>query len=446
VERAPRQGIVILTAISAGLALASSCFPLLAQTVRDLGAWALGAVAITGALAWLVSRAYAELASMFPTAAGVRTYTGQAFGGTAGLAVALLYLLLIVALGASETFVLTRVLDVAVPGLPATPVVLGFIGACAALNVVGVEPSGRFQAVTTFGMLGLAGALGLLFAWRAPLAPELRTSLAPMGTALPALAGSVFLFVGFEWVVSAVEEVDPTGCALPRAMSFSIGVLAATYAVLVLAFWLGLGHAELGAGVVPHLALGRAGGGALGLALMAAVSIAATVTSFNGGILGASRLVYALAREGALPRGLARLHPRFLTPWAATLVVAALALGGAALVVRTGAYEVPLLAASAIECLVFAVVLLALVRLRATRPDRPRPARAPFGAAVAIPLAVVFVALAAGCVIASGERALVTAALLGTAIPAAGTYAWIATRRAERARSKPRVLVGGAHG
>ena len=60
-------------------------------------------------------------------------------------------------------------------------------------------------------------------------------------------------------------------------------------------------------------------------------------------------------------------------------------------------------AGACIECLVFAAVSLALVRLRATQPDRPRPYRAPYGARAAIAIAAIFTILAIATVLPIGS-------------------------------------------
>jgi amino acid transporter len=426
----PRQSVLVLTAISAGLAFASSCFPLLALTVAKLGPWALAAIGASGVLVWLVSRTYAELAGIYPTSAGVRTYVGQAFGDGRGLWLALLYLFLLVALGASESTIASQVLHAVFPDLAPLPVCLGFIALCAVTNILGIEPAGKLQVVLTLGLLaGLAG-LGLVAIGRGGAPPLERAELAGLDPLATGLAGATFLFVGFEWVVSAVEEVDPRGRALPKAMSISIASLAVVYGLLALAFWLGLGRDALAGGVTPHLALGG-GIGRAGLYLMAALSITATVTAFNGGILGASRLAYALAREGVLPRPLATLSPRFLTPWVAILTMSLLTGASALGLATTQAYKVPILVGAAIECFVYAAVALAFAELRTTQPERGRPFRAPFGRGVARFLALVFAGLAIACVSAAGEWALAS----GVTLVAAGALTGGAAYRAVRARA-----------
>jgi amino acid transporter len=446
----PRSRLPVLAALSAGLAFASSCLPLLATTVASLGAWAFAAIGASGALVWLVSRVYGELAGIYPTAAGVRTYVGQAFGERRGLWLALLYLFLVVGLGAAEAFVFARVLSAVFPALPPLPLCLGFVGACAVANVLGIEPAGKLQVLLTGGLFAGLAALALTVVADPHALPVEGALPAGFGTLAGGLAGAIFLFVGFEWVVSAVEEVDPEARALPRAMSWSVAALALIYSLLALAFRVGLGHDALASGVTQHLALGAVRLGRPGLLAAAALSTAATVTCFNGGILGASRLCYALAREGVLPRPLATLGTRFLTPWVAILAVSAVTALSAALLATTGAVKVPILVGAAIECAVYAAVSLAFARLRAREPERARPYRAPFGRKVATALAIVFAGLSAACVVGAGEWAPATGASLGLAVLGTGLVARRArrsgTRRAPRGKAGWTPVLEVSHG
>src|SRR5581483_6681559 len=190
--------------------------------------------------AWLISRAYAELAGLYPTAAGVRTYVGRAFGERRGLWLALLYLSLVIGLGASECTILAHVLHAVVPALAPLPLCLALVALCALANILGFEPAGRVQSLLTFALVGGLAAAGLA-ALAPPGAPgPERATLEGLGPLAAGLGGAIFLFVGFEWVVSAVEEADPEGRALPRAMSWSVATLTALYALLALAFWASL--------------------------------------------------------------------------------------------------------------------------------------------------------------------------------------------------------------
>lgn len=90
-------------------------------------------------------------------------------------------------------------------------------------------------------------------------------------------------------------------------------------------------------------------------------------------MMGMSRVMFAMCRDNLLPRGLARVHPRFRTPYIITITMG--------VVVAVLAGLVPL---STIAELVnigtlfaFVVVSIAVVILRRTRPDLPRSFHTP---------------------------------------------------------------------
>jgi amino acid transporter len=415
----------LLAALSTGLALATSCFPLLARGVADTGVWMVVAIAAAGALAWVASRFHAELASMFPCAGGIRTYVGRAFGDRAGIALAVAYLSLVVALGAAEADALASVLSTAFPGSPPAAWIAGLIGIAVIANVIGFEIAAGLQAALGGSLvLGLVAASGgALGSGNLPAAPPPAAAVM-----IAATASATFLFLGFEWVVSAAEEVGEHRTALPRAMTVSLITLTATYGAVAIAMAVAP-PAVLSSSAAPLLVLGAVWGGRIGILVTTTLCVLATVTSFNAGILGASRLVYALARERVFPASVASVHPTFHTPVAAVLAVAAVVSGSAFLVARTGMRELPVVVGAAIECVAFAAVALAARRLRQTDPARPRPYRAPFGSRAALCVAAVFLALAVASVLSVPKLAAGGLLTLGAIALSAGALSHAAVQR-----------------
>ncbi len=91
-------------------------------------------------------------------------------------------------------------------------------------------------------------------------------------------------------------------------------------------------------------------------------------------LLGQSRVLFAMSRDRLLPPALARVHPRFGTPWLLTIATGA--------VVALVAGFVPLAKLSELTSIgtlfAFVVVAIGVVVLRRTRPDLPRAFRTPW--------------------------------------------------------------------
>jgi basic amino acid/polyamine antiporter, APA family len=90
-------------------------------------------------------------------------------------------------------------------------------------------------------------------------------------------------------------------------------------------------------------------------------------------MLGQTRVFFAMSRDGLLPPALARVHPRFGTPWIITVITCT--------VIAALAGFVPLSELSELTSIgtlfAFVVVSIGVVILRRIRPDLPRAYRAP---------------------------------------------------------------------
>jgi amino acid transporter len=131
------------------------------------------------------------------------------------------------------------------------------------------------------------------------------------------------------------------------------------------------------------------GGPALGMAMLAASTLAVASLS-NSTILSTTRLPFAMAQDGLLPRWLARLHPRYATPARAialsTVVYSALAVTN--VVDLVAIYIWTRIATSLLT-------LLSAWRLRFLMPDAPRTFRIPGGRA-GLAYVVIFPAVLCG--------------------------------------------------
>jgi amino acid transporter len=120
--------------------------------------------------------------------------------------------------------------------------------------------------------------------------------------------------------------------------------------------------------------------------------IAGILTSWNGFLLGASRLLYAMATSGMVPRWFAKLHPKYRTPSNAILFIGGLSVlsplfGEQMLVWLVDAGGISIVVA-------FFLVAVTFLLLRQKEPDMERPFRVSGGRAVGVLAAVLSLGLA----------------------------------------------------
>ncbi|HEX8403121.1 MAG TPA: amino acid permease, partial [Duganella sp.] len=202
---------------------------------------------------------------------------------------------------------------------------------------------------------------------------------------LSAAALVFFAFIGFDAVTSAAEEVKRPERDLPIGIIGSLAVCTILY-VIVSAIMTGIVPYQqfLGVDHPVSLALKYAGenwvAGFVDLGAILGMTTVILVMAY-----GQTRVIYAMSRDGLLPKRLSTVHPRFHTPFFATWLVG-IVFGLIAAVVPlnilTELINIGTLAA-------FSLVSIAVIILRKKRPDLKRAFRCP-GVPVIPALAVIF--------------------------------------------------------
>jgi len=385
-----------IVATSAGLTLASSSFVAAVQVAGYvLGDTAWIAILVGGVLCFLAAACFSELNGLLPTAAGIRLYFSRAFNDQVSLTVSILYMLVvIIGVVGAESYVLSRALNEAFPAVPPYAWIVLMLLLVTGMNIRGIKIAGVFQDLITYGLVASLLLIGLIALYKFDF--QLSAPLAPGGAAgiINAVAVGVFLFVGFEWVTPLAEEVTRVK-QISKGMMIALGILSVTYAVFTVAMTAVAPKEALAASAAPQMLFARAALGETGAAWMLAVSLAASVTTFNAGLISVSRFMYASAREHVLPAVFSKVSLRFFTPWAAILTLFFVSLVVAGVTLWTHRYLVLVEMAAAMESIVYALVGLAVISLRRRMPGEPRPYLIKGGWLVPASTALVFAILAA---------------------------------------------------
>ena len=119
------------------------------------------------------------------------------------------------------------------------------------------------------------------------------------GTALIA----VFAFIGFEHLVNVAEELKEPNRTLPRALFLTLGLTALLYALVVWIAVVAVPPQELARSSAPlALVFERLTG--MPLVSMSAIAVVATLNGLIVHMIMIARVIYGLADQGNLPRGL----------------------------------------------------------------------------------------------------------------------------------------------
>jgi basic amino acid/polyamine antiporter, APA family len=383
-----------------------------------VAAYALGLTPLVllggGIFFLIVSLSYAEGTAAIPETGGAATFVRRAYNDVAGFltgwALFLDYLIVI----ALSTIFLPHYLGVAlgVDELRESPwdilIAVGVILAIATWRLA--RRSQLYVAGLVVAGLDLATQLLLVILGLALLvSPDALTQGTSLGTAPTwdelafALPLALLAYTGLETVANLAEETREPGRTLPRSLFSAIGLVVVitvlVAAVGVSAFPAADGETALGedwlkaplAGIVDALQPSLPDW--LGDTLLvyvgltgALVLLAAATTSISG----FTRLAFSLGEHGQLPRTFGKLNRRTLVSPAAIVAAAVISSGfviGAGLAGDDVAFLASLYSFGVL--LAFAAAQLAVLRLRVTEPDLPRPFRAPLLAPlIGAPLAI----------------------------------------------------------
>ncbi len=402
-----------------------------------------GGISIVG---WLVSASgaiclalvFARLGRIVPKTGGPYAYARDGFGDLGAFLVAWSYWISMWTTNAALAVAFTSYLTVFWPALATTPLLAGVASLASVwlltgVNVSGVRTAGAVQVVTTvLKLLPLFAicAVGLFFFNVEHFLPF---NASDSGT-LPAVSATVTLtlwaFLGLESGTVPAGDVRDPERTIPRATV--VGTLIATV-VYILGTVVVMGimtPAVLAQSTAPFADAARVIWGSWGAYVLGGGAAISCFGALNGWILLSGQLPYAAARDGLLPRPLARLSSR-RTPAVGILVSSIISSVLIAMNYTRGlvaAFTFMILLATLATLIPYVFSSLAAFLLRA--PSGDRGSRLGLGAAIVAGIAFLYSLWAIG---GSGEEAVFWGFLLIVAgLPVYVGMVW--WRRAHSAR------------
>lgn len=135
------------------------------------------------------------------------------------------------------------------------------------------------------------------------------------------VSGVFFAYIGFDALSTTAEECKNPKKDLPRSMILSLLICTVLYCILALVLTGMVNYSKLGVGDPLAFVFGPEGANVAWIqgiiALSAVIAMATVLLVFQ---LGQPRIWMAMSRDGLLPKIFSNIHPRFKTPWFATIV------------------------------------------------------------------------------------------------------------------------------
>jgi ethanolamine permease len=413
----------------AGIAFGISSFTILSELFKVASSfWLVVSICLAGFICMLLSSSIAELASMYPSSPGVRTYLKVALPPRTSLFLVYLYLIFMIMVAGIESYLFALVVRQLFPHLPALAVVITLLVCTVVVNLLGLELPRGVQMFTTTALI-----LSVLFLGVAGAAPHLGNlhwganmfSGHPLSQISDALGSAVYLFIGFEWVTMMGFSAKSYERKIPISMPLAILTNIVAYCIFAMALAARMSTDAVTASAIPQLPYFVQMFGPRGAYVGLALSILAIVSCFNAGVMGGSRLIYALAREGNFPKSWGTLSITTGAPIGGVLVLGVLATIASVIIVSFELEEVAAVVGSGIVCCVYAAFVWAVLRLRKTQPNARRTFRSPLPIWLHWVLIVALPAAGVGALFGiKGKTVQVLATTAGLVVVSAVTVLW----------------------
>lgn len=351
--------------------------------------WAIVTIWILGGVyALLGTISVVELGTMLPSAGGWYVYARRAFGNYGGFTVGWIDW---IAQSAALAFLSTAIGEFSVALFPAIPggvrfVAIGTLVSFAVLHWLGLRSSSWTQNLTSvLKGVALIGFVVVCFLYGHSEEGEEAAASLPLATAAPRISGGLIAAVvaivvalqsvivtydGWYAAIYFTEEDKDPARNLPKSAIGGVLCIIGIYVLVNLALLYTLPLAELAGSTLPAADAAQKIFGGDGGRIIIALSLLSLLSVINAVLLLATRILFAMSRDGLFFSKAAEVNPRG-TP----LIAMVLTTGSAMVLVASGTFETLIAIASFFFVTIYISGFLALFILRKREPERPRPFR-----------------------------------------------------------------------
>lgn len=315
---ARRLTLADAVAIGLGSMIGAGVFAVWAPAIGVAGSGILIALAIAAVVAYCNATSSAQLAAAHPVAGGAYAYARAEIGPWWGFIAGWSFVIGKIASCAAMAMTFAAY---AAPAGWQVPVAVAAVVLLAVVNCFGVTRTALVTRILVVcSLLGLAVAVGFGFA----ATPTASPTPLPDATVYGVLQGAgllFFAFAGYARIATMGEEVVDPARTIPRAIVFALGGAVVVYALVGAVVVLVLGADVIGS-TAPLVDLLTAAGASAWTPVLRVAAAAASLGALLALLTGIGRTTLAMAREGDVPRFLAKIDRRHQVPQRAEIAIA----------------------------------------------------------------------------------------------------------------------------
>ena len=387
--------------ITVGTVVGVGLFTTGANVVGMMGSAVIIATFVAMLISIYPALLYAEMGAALPYAGGTYKYASLGIGKPFGMLAGWNFIISLVAVTSGEALAFSfyfktfmGAIGLEIPGGATSDMIIAMfvVVVFMVLSICGVEITGKLQNGFMFFFWGVA------IIWFLTMIPNIGISNIvevpefvdfSTGNFIGMVALIWWCFAGFETCCAMGEEIKYPHINIPRALFLAPFIVFAVNAIFQ---WFLVGITpneglEAIASASAPFAEAMTTAGILGFPLImlaAGIAFGGDFSTLNSSIAVPPRYLFTMARDGAMPKVFAKLHPKFKTPY-----VAILTLGVLTIVLTTTNSIIYIASLSLFADLFYYVIgIAACFFLRKRQPELDRPFKAP-GAAIGAPISVI---------------------------------------------------------
>jgi APA family basic amino acid/polyamine antiporter len=309
------------TSVGIGAIIGAGIFVVLGIAIGYAGPAIIISIIIAGVVASFTAFSFAELGSAIPKEGGAYTFAFELISPFAGFVVGCLWLFAQTVGGAAISLGFASYFVAVFPMFSLKTIAVVAALTLTALNLIGIKQSAvvnNILVATKIAILSLFVGFGIF-----QIHPQNYSQFSPNGF-FGILQGASFIFfayIGFGRIAALGEEVKNPERNLPLSVLIALTVSIVIYLLTGLTATGLQDYRILAQSGSPLAEAAKATGNFTIVAAVSVGALIATVSVLLTNLIGSSRVAFAMARNGQLPKSVAKVSSRFCTPYVSVLAM-----------------------------------------------------------------------------------------------------------------------------